>query len=180
MNARCDVHEILYGARASANALCTNNPGDKYWCEFARARGYDSIQIKRGTATTPTMKRKPWSELIMCAGECERETFSESACVPIARAITAAGEVRPCDCPAGAETLSCDGIDRNQRDYPGQKVSVLTALPLRIAGERAPPQNIRHCMGIAEFLLPPHNKTAARAQQRTNGTHQGPQAIRER
>lgn len=129
VNGRCDVHQALYGSRRSSNALCTTAPGDKYWCTRARALGYDSIQILRGVAYYPgSMKRKPWSELVLCSGECSTRTFSESACVPSARAISADGQVQPCNCPEGATLISCDGQNRTSgtmKDW----------LPLHVPGQ---------------------------------------------
>ena len=164
LRVRCDANEMLYGSRASANALCSHSPGDKYWCELARMRGYDSIQIQRGTATTPTGRRKPWSELILCTDECARETFSESACVPMARAMSTTGALLPCNCPSGAQTLSCDGVDRNrhlQSSTPPTPVSVLNALPLSISGERMPPQNAQRCTAAPSWVRPRKSKAAS-------------------
>jgi hypothetical protein len=69
---RCTANRILYGIKGSSNALCTSNPGDKLWCTFARARGYDSIQIVRGSLYYGSSRgrRRPWSELVVCSGEC--------------------------------------------------------------------------------------------------------------
>ena len=146
MDSRCDTHGFLYGSRKSANALCTHSPGDKYWCEIARARGYDSIQIRRGSAINMGMsRRKPWSELIVCTEQCATQRFSESACVPVARAITAAGHVRPCDCPAGAQLLSCDGKERPLPRIDNKSADARRALPASIPGERG--RVVERCKG---------------------------------
>ena len=106
LRTRCEAHEVLYKSRKSSNALCTDRPGDKLWCTQARAQGYDSIQIQRGTAYYPnSRKRRPWGELIYCGDECAHQTFSESACVPVA----VAKNNTPCACPQGASQLSCTG-----------------------------------------------------------------------
>ena len=70
LRTRCEAHEVLYKSRKSSNALCTDRPGDKLWCTQARAQGYDSIQIQRGTAYPKTKRRRPWGELIYCGDEC--------------------------------------------------------------------------------------------------------------
>ena len=106
LRTRCEAHEVLYKSRKSSNALCTDRPGDKLWCTQARAQGYDSIQIQRGTAYYPnSRKRRSWGELIYCGDECAHQTFSESACVPVA----VAKNNTPCACPQGASQLSCTG-----------------------------------------------------------------------
>ena len=93
---RCGVSRHFYNTSRSANALCTHNPGDALWCYFARLRGYDSIQVERGTAYYPNSKRRrPWSELILCTPEAVRTRFSASACVPFARAANTGAS---CDC----------------------------------------------------------------------------------
>lgn len=138
------MHQLLYGSRASANALCTHGPGDKYWCERARALGYDSIQVRRGSAIAFGKKRKPWSELIVCTEQCGNRMYRDSACVPVARTIGKSGVVSACDCPHGAPLLSCDGVRRKPSadSFAGSG----TALPRSIPGERGhTPQNAKVC-----------------------------------
>ena len=113
---RCEVSALLYGTAASANKLCTSGPGDKLWCTFARAHGYDSIQVARGTryygrASSPGWhgRTRPWSELVLCSDDCGSRRFSADANVPAARSISSTdGAVRPCESVVGAKELVCD------------------------------------------------------------------------
>lgn len=117
LETRCDVHDVLYKSRKASNALCTGSPGDRLWCTLARAQGYDSIQIQKGVSYYDhSAKRRPWGEMIHCGDECARETFSDSACVPVA----VAKNNTPCRCPPGASQLSC----RGERLAPGWPASV--------------------------------------------------------
>jgi hypothetical protein len=101
---RCTVNRILYGMKGSSDAMCTRNPGDKLWCTFARARGYDSIQIVRGSLYYGSSgRRRPWSELVVCSGECMSRNFADDACVPVARAMSPSSGMEPCACPAGSK-----------------------------------------------------------------------------
>ena len=111
---RCTANRILYGIKGSSNALCTSNPGDKLWCTFARARGYDSIQIVRGSLYYGSSRgrRRPWSELVVCSGECMSRNFADDACVPMARAMSPSSGMEPCACPAGSKELVC-GVARS-------------------------------------------------------------------
>lgn len=124
LETRCDVHDVLYKSRQSSNSLCTTNLGDKLWCTLARAQGYDSIQIQRGISYhNNSMKRRPWGELIHCGEECARQTFSESACVPVAVAANNA----ECRCPSGAGQLSCGGEEQLPPAWPPATVSSRSA-----------------------------------------------------
>ena len=112
---RCAVHLLLYGSGRSGNALCTTNPGDKLWCTFARAMGYDSIQIERGTAYygNPRSRswhghRRPWSELVLCSDECATTRFDSIAMVPAVRSISPDGRVGPCAIAESSKDLICD------------------------------------------------------------------------
>ena len=150
LDTRCDVHEALYGTRQAANQLCTHNPGDKYWCVLARARGFDSIQIRKTSAMSTKTTRKPWGELVLCSGACATQTFRHSACVPMARSIGAGGTLEACDCPAGAQVLTCNGrnaTSSGEYSHPGE------LLPTSIPGERAQPQNRDRCKAKA-FTIP--------------------------
>lgn len=116
-NTRCDAHTFFYNSSQSANALCTHNPGDRFWCTFAFVLGYDSIQIKRGIAYYKnSLRRKPWSELIMCNSPCNTTRFAENACVPFARPVknNTLQSYMKCRCPPNAVQLSCA---RNFSDY---------------------------------------------------------------
>lgn len=169
VNTRCDAHQLLYGSRASANALCTHNPGDRYWCTVARARGYDSIQLRRGISYVPNShnKRKPWSELVICSGECATTTYRDEACVPLAVSIDESGAPRPCDCRRGSKLLSCDGRDL--------ATSVLVAgqrepLPVRIPGERSVGLNDEGCAAQSYLTTVQPSTLAASQQQSPNAS----------
>ena len=91
---RCQLNAFLYGtAKSGERAIghCFANPGDKFWCTFARALGYDSIQVSHGGATYQAGKRKgrkrPLGELVDCTRPCMEERFTSDACVPEARAV---------------------------------------------------------------------------------------------
>lgn len=107
---RCAAHRFFYNSTASANTLCTHNPGDRFWCTFASQLGYDSIQIQRGTAYFEhTRKRRPWSELIVCRSPCNITRFSANACVPFAERVDK-NQIRKwgdCECSYNASQLSC-------------------------------------------------------------------------
>ena len=90
--------------------LCEHE--DRLWCDRAIARGYDSIQLLRGTYYDAKGKRRAFGELVICTDECTSKPFENYACVPAARRITEGGAVAPCDCPNNALSLSCDGIHR--------------------------------------------------------------------
>lgn len=114
---RCDVNRLLGLPTESSDRLCSN--ADRLWCSAARAKGFDSIQVQRGTfVATDGRTRKRFSELVVCSDACTTREFKESACVPIAKRVAAGveppggAEYRPCDCPAGALSLSCDGVHR--------------------------------------------------------------------
>jgi len=103
---RCGVNRHFYNSSRSGDALCTHGPGDALWCTMARRQGFDSIQIQRGTAYYPhSLRRRPWSELLVCTGACATTTFSATACVPFARPATRLEA--PCACQHGETNLSC-------------------------------------------------------------------------
>ena len=113
---RCQINAFLYGtAKSGERAIghCFANPGDKFWCTFARALGYDSIQVAHGGATYQAGKRKgrkrPLGELVDCTRPCMEELFTSDACVPVARAVASDGTVGPCSCAKGQRGLTCDG-----------------------------------------------------------------------
>ena len=75
---RCDAHKALGISRLNGSAVdawCDNPPGDRLYCERARKRGYDSIQIAQSHGI-----HSP--ELIMCSGKCMTQTIM-GACPPL-------------------------------------------------------------------------------------------------
>ena len=142
LSTRCDVSQVLYGSRASrSGALCIDGPGDKLWCTVARSRGYDSIQIARGTSYVPhTRRRKPWGELVACGEDCATRTYSRSACVPFA--VTDGGG--SCACAHDAQQLSC-GLELQGHELP------LTTLPGVVFGKQPEPLRRPECVGKATF-----------------------------
>lgn len=106
---RCEVNRA-FGLPVRENKQCADNPGDKLWCHFARLRGLDSIQILYSTYAGARGKKPGFSELVVCSDECGQQTFNDSACVPVARAVARDGDSqpRPCHCPAGRTVLSCN------------------------------------------------------------------------
>ena len=117
VHTRCAVSALLdmHPNRSASDALCVHE--DRLWCERARARGYDSIQIFRGTYYDSSGKRRAFAEIALCVDSCMRQAFAASACVPqVARRVMSNGEVQAgegsCDCPSNAISLSCDGNHR--------------------------------------------------------------------
>ena len=110
----CAVNVALYGKTHMGDGLCTGNPGDKMWCLFARPLGYDSIQVLHGTSYyhggPRKGKRRPLAELIDCTTPCMEQSYSNDACVPVARGVSPDGStVAPCTCAKGQKGLTCDG-----------------------------------------------------------------------
>ena len=71
------------GSGKGGTNLCEHE--DRLWCDRAIARGYDSIQLLRGTYYDAKGKRRAFGELVICTDECTSKPFENYACVPAAR-----------------------------------------------------------------------------------------------
>ena len=116
ISTHCEVNSALGGPRkhTGKGAACSAAAGgDRLWCAHARLLGYESIQISHGNAKYLSGDRRgrkrPIGELVHCSTPCMEMTFSEDACVPVARYVSSDGTVHPCACAKGHKGLTCDG-----------------------------------------------------------------------
>ena len=166
---RCTVSRVLgmdVKNRSAHDALCQHE--DRLWCERARARGFDSIQILRGTYYAANNARRSFGELVLCTGACASRVFAPTACVPAARHITENGEVRACDCPEGAISLSCDGVPRVPHAAGNESFEKGCASAFRWLDER--PDRPDRILGTARLHAAPDTQCRLRAPQVSDGT----------
>ena len=96
---RCEAHKVLGIARVdnlAGDHHCDKPPGDRLYCERARRRGFDSIQIAQSHAIhTP--------EIIMCTGKCMTEAVF-GACPPLDMQDASGA---PCKCKEDLGAVNC-------------------------------------------------------------------------